>query len=295
MSVNPYTEPSRRLAHEMPPGEHPIYDNYLRDAFGVAHVTPMARTAVAEELERAGLQIVSDPAHEPLMVRKLDRAPAAAAPARPWWRRGWAIGVGAVLILLLLVGVASGPTDDDEPENQGGAPQTEATTTEEKPTETLADAQEAVDDDDYTGALAIAAALGDDEKNQIARRISRRIGKRALRALAKGDRGKARRLLKEAKAEDYPSTSALRTAQSRYDLAVAQARERAEAKRQARREARAQERAEERARQEEEEAAQAPDPAPSDEGSAPDASGPSTTNWCGKRDGDGDGIYCEGE
>jgi len=23
-------------------------------------------------------------------------------------------------------------------------------------------------------------------------------------------------------------------------------------------------------------------------------SGPSTFNWCGKRDGDGDGIYCEG-
>jgi hypothetical protein len=293
--MSEYTEQSRQLARDLPPGEHAFYNDALRDFYGFGRITVQIRTVLAEELERAGLQIVSDPQHEPLVVRKVAHAPVVAAAPRPWWKRGWAIGVGAVLILLLLVGVASGPDDGDEPKRPESTPtQTESTTTEETPAETLADAQEAVDRDDYAGAMEIAAALGDDEENHIARRISRRIGRRALRALAKGDRGKARRLLRQA--EEYPRTSVLQKAESRYDVAVARAKERAEAKRQARREARAQARAEERARREAEEAAQAPDPAPSDDGgsSAPE-SGPSTTNWCGKRDGDGDGIYCEGE
>lgn len=61
---------------------------------------------------------------------------------------------------------------------------------------------------------------------------------------------------------------------------------RAAARRQARRQ-----RAEERRRQRA--AQQAPSGGGDSGGGGGDTSGPSSSNWCGKRDGDGDGIYCE--
>jgi hypothetical protein len=293
--VKNYTQISRELAGRLPPGDHHLYNDALREAYGISRVTEKSRTEIATELERVGLTVLSDPAHEPLVVRKVVRAPVAGG-ARPWWRRGWAIGLGALLLLLLIVGIASGPSGDgegnDEPDATATAP--DETDTEESPAEAMAAAKQAVDADDYDTAMEIAAELGEGEATRIARRISRRIGRRALRALTKGDRRKAGKLLRTADAEGYPSTSELRTAEARYEEAVARAKERAAAKRQARREARAQERAERRAQREAEEAAQAPDPE-DDASPAPDSSGPSTTNWCGKRDGDGDGIYCEGE
>jgi hypothetical protein len=218
---------------------------------------------------------------------------------RPWWKKKRVIAL-AVVLFLLIVAVASGPdSDQKKPPGQG---RTESTATEstqpEKtaPAKTRADAVQAVDDDNYVEALAIATALGVDDEHYIAQRISRRLARRVIRAVSSGDRRQAHLLLREAK--KYPTTSLTRTAKRRYEVAQAQADARRQARadaraqrRQARAAAREQARAQARARRDA--AAAAPD-APAS-GGAPDTSGPSTTNWCGKRDGDGDGIYCEGE
>ena len=75
--MNPYNEPSRRLTAELrrrqPRAHQP------RAASGLRHVASDDQGARrgAQELRRAGLQILSDPSSEPLVVRKL--APARAA------------------------------------------------------------------------------------------------------------------------------------------------------------------------------------------------------------------------
>ena len=133
----------------------------------------------------------------------------------------------------MLFGALSGdePTaarDGRGAQRQAVAPTPEATST---PTQTLVDARAAVREDDYEGALVIAAALGDDEERGISKRISRRLAYRAMRAL-RSDRRAAARLLREAR--DYPSTPEVRQARRALDAAQARARARAAAERRAR-------------------------------------------------------------
>jgi hypothetical protein len=106
-------------------------------------------------------------------------------------------------------------------------------------------------------------------------KISRRLAYRATDALRSGDRTRARFLLD--RVGDYGSTPESTNAWGRYEAAQQRAAERRAAARQ----------------QRQEQAVPAPSLAP-ESVPAPDTSGgPSTTNWCGKRDGDGDGVYCE--
>ena len=102
-------------------------------------------------------------------------------------------------------------------------------------------------------------------------------------------------------ADEFRSTQATRTAirEARRALDVRRRRdlaaERAQAAREANRREERRQRAAERRRQAAENR-RVPDlSAGGGSARAPGVSGPSTTNWCGKRDGDGDGIYCEGE
>ena len=297
-----YANASRQLADRLPPGDHRLDNAALREAFGVSRITTPARHEIAAELQRAGLEVLYDPSYEPLVVRKTAHQPLRAprAPRRGWRARPVIVAVAAVLFLLFVVAAAVGPDSEDEKTDASPPVQesTAAQTTETPPPQTRADAIAEVEDENYAEALVIAAALGEDEESYIARRISRHIARRALAALRTGDRAEARALLREAK--QYPSTSATRTARTRLAAAEREADARRLARQQAREErrqaraaAKAEARAEARARRRADEAA-TPDPAESGE-SAPDTSGPSTNNWCGKRDGDGDGIYCEGE
>ena len=289
--MNEYTSTSRELAARLPAGDHRLDNAALREIYGIARVTQRTRHLIAAELERCGLQVIYDPSHEPLVVRKAEPQRAAGRSARPWWQRKGVIAAAAVALLLIVIGSLGDSDDDDGP----GAPPTEQTTGEadgQDPPPTRARALKAVADDRYGVAMSIAAGLGADDRSYIARRISRRIARRVMYALDRGDRGRARLLLRQGRR--FPSTSLSRAARSRYVVVQREAAERQQAledAREARRQARAQARVEERARREAEAAA----PDPPDAGGSSEPEGGSTSNWCGKRDGDGDGIYCEGE
>jgi hypothetical protein len=110
-------------------------------------------------------------------------------------------------------------------------------------------------------------------------KISRRLAYRAINALRSGDRSRARYLLN--RADDYTSTRQSAAAWARYGAAQQRAARRSAAARQ----------------RPQEEATPAPSLPPEPLPTLATSSGPSTTNWCGKRDGDGDGDgdgdYCE--
>ena len=198
-----FTQASHALADRLQAGEHQLYNQDLRQVYGLARVTVKARGEIADALERAGLEVLSDPVAEPLVVRKLAavRARRQSRPTRrAWWRRPWALAGLGLLLLFILVGALSGdePTaarDGRGAQRQAVAPTPEATST---PAQTLVDARAAVREDDYEGALVIAAALGDDEERGISKRIARRLAYRAMRAL-RTDRRAASRLLREAR------------------------------------------------------------------------------------------------
>jgi len=273
---------SRQLVEQLPTGEHRLHNADLRSAYGLSRVTARARSEIARELRTAGLEILSDPANEPLVVRKTAPGQARAnGIARPWWKRRWAIVIGGLIALIMLIGAFS---DDDKTtqaakQPSGTASVAETTTTqrptEQQPTLTLTDAAEKVDQDHYAAALAIATGLSDESEHRIMQKISRRLAYRAIDALQSGDRTRARFLLN--RADDYVSTPQSATAWARYDAAQQRVAQRRTAARQ----------------QRQEPAAPVPPVAPQSVPAPETSGGPSTTNWCGKRDGDGDGIYCE--
>lgn len=286
---------SLRLANDLPPGTHHLYNDQLRAHFGLSRVTAKARREIAHELQRLGLEILSDPEHEPLVVRRTVRAAAGRRrrpPSTPWWKRRWAIGVGVVLLLLMIAGAL----DEGEPTRGGGPegpPRAEAAPVSETPRSepappTLDDAAILVEASDYRAALDIAATLGDQDGDRIRRKISRHLAKRARAALRRGSRATARRLLR--RTHRFPATREAADARADLEAVDARAAYRAEQRRIRRAAAREAARvaAAERAAAEEAAAAAA------EEYDAPDVdTGGSSTNWCGKRDGDGDGIYCE--
>jgi type IV secretory pathway VirB10-like protein len=266
---------SRQLLEQLRPGEHHLHNTDLRSAYGLSRVTAKARNEIARELRQAGLEILSDPADEPLVVRKTAPGQARAnGVVRRWWKRPLAIAAAGLIALIMLVAVLS---DDDKTSKAANQPPAVAsvaeTTTTEPPTEpqpdlTLIDAAEKVDQDHYAAALAIAKELSDEDEHRIMQKISRRLANRAINALRSGDRTRARFLLN--RADDYSSTPQSVDAWARYYAAQPSVAPTSST---------------------------ADDPSPSvapPSAPAPDTSGgPSTTNWCGKRDGDGDGIYCE--
>jgi hypothetical protein len=273
---------SRQLVEQLPPGEHRLHNTDLRRAFGLARVTARARSEIARELRKAGLEIVSDPANEPLVVRKTAPGQARASSiARPWWKRRWAIAIACLIALIMLIGALS---DNDKTtkaakEPSGAASVAETTTTqpptEQQPALTLTDAAEKVDQDHYAAALGIATELSDESKHRIMQKISRRLAYRAINALRSGDRTRARFLLN--RADEYSSTPESVAAWVRYDAAQQRVAQRRTTPTQP----------------PPEPATAVPFVAPQSVPVPETSGGPSTTNWCGKRDGDGDGIYCE--
>jgi hypothetical protein len=273
---------SRRLVEQLRTGEHRLNNNDLRRAYGLSRVTTKARYEIASELRQAGLEILSDPTNEPLVVRKTAPGRARAIGiVRPWWKRPWAIVVASVIALIMLIGALS---DDDKTteatrrsptQTSAGEIVTPRSPAKPQPAQTLADAAAKVDQDHYAAALAIATGLSDTDEQRIMQKISRRLAYRATNALRSGDSSRARFLLN--RADDYRSTPQSMAAWARYDAAqqrVAQRRAAADQRRQ-------------------ENTNPAPALAPQSAPAPDTPSGPSTTNWCGKRDGDGDGIYCE--
>lgn len=273
---------SRQLVEQLPTGEHRLHNTDLRTAYGLSRVTPKARYEIARELRQAGLEILSDPANEPLVVRKTARGPSRANGIfLRWWKRPLIVTIAGVVAFIILVAALA---DDDKTtkavhQPSGVASRAETTTTqpptERQPVLTLTDAAEKVDQDHYAAALAIVNGLSEEDEHRIMRKISRRLAQRAINALLNGDRTRARFLLNRADA--YGSTPQSTDAWGRYNAAQ---------QRLAQRRALAHQR-------EQDKATPAPPVAPQPVPAPETSSGPSTTNWCGKRDGDGDGIYCE--
>jgi len=177
----------------------------------------------------------------------------------------------------------------------------------------FAKAAQAVDADDYAKAVAIVTRLGDNDQNRIARKVSRRLGERAARALKIGNRNTAATLLAEA--ADYPSTpqarkarAGLRAAQARAAAARAAKRRAAQVRAEQRRVARAAKAQRERearaAQRAAEEAAAAQDAAPQTDDPSQYAGmncteiGHSFTVTPGsdpEHDADNDGVACESQ
>lgn len=98
---------SRQLVEQLPLGEHRLHNTELRSAYGLSRVTARARADIAREL-RKGLEILSDPANEPLVVRKTALGQARVSRiARPWWRRRWARAIAGSIALIMLIGALS--------------------------------------------------------------------------------------------------------------------------------------------------------------------------------------------
>ena len=143
------------------------------------------------------------------------------------------------IVALFVLGAIFG--EDDSKKSVTSTTATEAatarsatgtSTTEAETAKTFGDAEQAVASDDFPAALAIAAALGGDDENRVRRVISRRLGRRVLSALRRGDRSAARVLL--AQADAYPATKQIRTARSSYRASKARAAYRTKVRRQAR-------------------------------------------------------------
>ena len=298
MSSTQHAGKAQAMADRLPGGaERTIHNSELRVIFGVSRITATQRQEIVRAAQEAGLEVVSGATIQPLVVRNpaAGGTPAVANEA-PWFKRksSWAI---AFVVFFVLVGTIGSIFDSaDETDSQEAA----ATVTQPVAAEegarststtpagpTRSDVAEMVNDDLYAEALAAAALLGNDNGTHTARMIANRLARRTMFALDRGNRSRAHFLV--LKARDFPSTTLSLQASAAYDAAQDRVRARAAARRvEAQRLADAQ-----AAREEAQRAAEATPDAP--EASVPDASGPSTTNWCGKRDGDGDGIYCEGE
>lgn len=197
--------------------------------------------------------------------------------ALPMWGQYTVVLVPIVLIIIALLAGGGDDADDDDGDGDQATALTKTTTTATSPTrdegvatqtvpaQSVADARQAVDADDYPAALTIIAALTARDATVIRRRVANRLGTRALAALRMGDRRNARRFIIDAK--DYPSTARVSAARSQYKAAKARA-----ALRQEQRVAAARQRREAAAAQRELEAAQAaPEPAEPSGGSACDA------------------------
>lgn len=210
----------------------------------------------------------------------------------------------AFAVLMLAAVLLAGCGEDEEPTAGDAAPAvttattattaTTTTATATTPTQTIDDAQAAIDDDDYSQALAIAAVLTVAEANAVRRRISNRIARRAQFALRNGDRRRAQRLLRQA--DKYPATALTRQARTDYRAAKQRAAERARQRRLAaeqRRQERAAQRAAARERRQQREQNQNPAPSvPSGTCSQiPQTDFPVPPG--DPRDRDGDGIACE--
>ena len=219
----------------------------------------------------------------------------------PLWGQ-WTIGIVAALLLIAPLLPAEEDGDDQAatmtaPEPAPAATTITTTTIPDEPTETLADAQEAVENNKYAKAMAIAAALGEEEV--IRRRIANQIARRVRAAVSEGNRSRASFLLQQAK--NYPSTSAVMQARSSYEAAKQRAADRKAAAEQAAAAKQAKEEA----------AAVAPEPESSGDGCDPNYSGcvpayPPDVN-CPDVDGpvqvtgsdphgldrEGDGVACE--
>jgi hypothetical protein len=213
----------------------------LRSFYGLGRVTAKARASIAISLEQAGLDVLSDPSSEPLIVAKPVPAPAPPAPGSPDespgnTRRRSLIALG-VLVLLVIVGIAlsGGDEETQQAANSAPAPTTEPApaateTVPPEPTATLADAQRAVRNDDYDRALAIAVDLDQSDERRIRRGIANRLAGRAERALTNGDRSRARRLL--AQAANYAATGNVQDVRADLRAADEQVREERAAARQ---------------------------------------------------------------
>lgn len=208
---------------------------------------------------------------------------------------------------VLAAGVIAGCGSDDESTANDANPgvtaseQTPTTTSSETattatstvPVQTLQDAQDAIDDDQYAEALAIAAAIG--ATDAVRRRIANRIARRIMFAVRSGDRSRARFLLTSA--SKYPTTTTLREARAAYRVAKQRADAQAAARRAAaeqRRHQRAAERAAKRAAREQQQEEATPEPSAPSGGACADTP---ATNFPvppgDPRDRDGDGIACE--
>jgi hypothetical protein len=213
---------------------------------------------------------------------------------RPWWL--WVI-VGFVVLLIIGAIFGEDPSQEAATETTTvtvSQPAAVAESPTEEPIDTLSDARQAVDADDYARAVQIASALPVAEVNAIGSRISNRIAKRVHTALRAGDRSRASALLRQA--GRYPATEPLLQARASYKAAKARAAERARQRRLASEQRRQQRAAEREQRRQERDQEQAEQLAPSAPSGGTCADTPATDFPVppgDPRDRDGDGIACE--
>lgn len=304
------------MADRLPAGEQrTIHNAELRVIFGVSRITAHQREEIVRAIEQAGLEVLSGRTAQPLVVRnpatQSRRATAVTATEKPWFKRKRTWAIAAVLLFVLVAALGSEPDSSDkrtaplaDDTTTHAAPATSTDTTPTTAGPTRADLDGMVKADRYADALAAAAQLGSDDESYVTRRIANRLARRTMAALTRGDRSRARFLV--LRSEDYPSTSLSRQARGAYRRARVRADARfcSSSEKVAYRDTAAikpgcadyaADRQAAVVAREQREAAEAAPVVEAPSTDPADTSGPSTTNWCGKRDGDGDGIYCEGE
>jgi hypothetical protein len=282
--------------------------------FEVRRFTDAARGRLGEAIAAAGL-VAEPPLREAargsiitIATRRTLRPPlvtrARSAAVRQWYKRPRAVAAIAVVLLLLLVGALAG---DGEPQTTAKTPAPTVTPDPgEQRAEAVAAADEAIVAFDYPAALtAIRRADDADLIDRFKRKIARRVLARARSAL--NARSYAIAIDRAREARRYGSAAAPGRVIAAAEAGIA-ARRRAARLARDRRYCDAGERelvrvagttpsgcsgyaaelAADRAREAEEAARAAA--AVDDNGDG------STENWCGaSRDGDGDGLWCEGE
>lgn len=81
-------EISRSPASSLGPERHELSSRRLEREYADAPITPGGRARIAAELDHVGLDILSDPCHEPLVVVKRSAHPPPGTPAARATRPG---------------------------------------------------------------------------------------------------------------------------------------------------------------------------------------------------------------
>ncbi len=135
----------------------------------------------------------------------------------------WLTDASLLLIACALLASCGSDGSTESSQTVRNSSVTRAAAVPDEPTETIADARQAADRDDYAAALNISESLRSIEAKSVRRRIANRLAERALATLDAGERGRAREFIIEGKS--YPSTRQARSARASYEAAKAQAAE----------------------------------------------------------------------
>lgn len=96
---------AKELYEDLPEGRHELTNAELRSTFGLPRVTVSAREQVADALDAAGFEILSNPEEAPLVIRK--PPPGAAGSSSETTGRRPLVWVGAGIAALIVLGIVA--------------------------------------------------------------------------------------------------------------------------------------------------------------------------------------------